>query len=170
MGQEVACLVPTEHDRDKHRSLGAYQVAPPFESATKHLLKQKQQRGQGLVLGPSADLGLAGKVGEKAADVGLGHGFRMALAVKQDEPANPRDVCLFGTRAVVPGAQPGAHAVEQARRPGRILASMAGFRPYERNDRGTVAEISVVGIHRPMTLRRPCRNQSVRVLTKAVGA
>ncbi len=71
----------------------------------------------------------------------------MALAVKQDEPANPCDVGLFGVRAVVPGAQLSADTVEQARRLGRIRASMAGIRPRKLNDGGALVGISVVVAH-----------------------
>jgi hypothetical protein len=38
----------------------------------------------------------------------------MALAVKEDAPADPGDIGLLGARAVVPGPEGLAHAVEQA--------------------------------------------------------
>ena len=168
MGQDISHLVPSQDDWDMDWALGVDQVSLPFKAAAKDLLKEEQEGGQGLVLGPSTDLAVVGQVRKKVAHVGPGHGFRVALAVKQDEPANPCDVGLFGARAVVTRAQVGAHAVEQTRWRGRSSATLTGFRPHKGNDDGTVASILVVLVHGRITLRRPCRLRSTRGLAMTV--
>jgi len=75
---------------------------------------EEQQRGQRLVLGRGGHLTLDRKRGQKARDLLCAHLTRMALAVKQDVPADPGDVRLLGAAAVVAGPERLANAIEEA--------------------------------------------------------
>ncbi len=81
-----------------------------------HLAVQEDERVQRLVLGGGCNVFCAGEVSQKPCYLRTAEHRRMALAVEQNEAANPVDVNRFGTRAVVPEPDLSADAVEQARR------------------------------------------------------
>src|SRR5712691_1380422 len=86
-------------------------------------------RTERLVLCRCGDLSLDGQRRQETRDLGRAHLGRMALAVEDDVAADPRDVGLLGTAAVMKGTDSAAHAVEQAR---LGWAGGAGFPDDER--------------------------------------
>lgn len=67
-----------------------------------------------LLLRGGRHLALDRKMREKCRHLGLPHLARMPFTMKENEPANPMDVRVLGTVAVVQPSQGGAHLVEQA--------------------------------------------------------
>jgi hypothetical protein len=72
----------------------AHDVVEPREVLFQHLAVEEEQRAQGLVLGGGGDLAVDGQRGQELRYVGSAHLERVALAVKKDVPAGPRDVGL----------------------------------------------------------------------------
>jgi hypothetical protein len=58
---------------------------------------EKEDGGQGLVLGRGADVRVDGQVGSEGFNFRRIHLTRMALVVKQDKAFNPMHVRFFGT-------------------------------------------------------------------------
>ena len=56
------------------------------------------------------------RVDHRGLDLALGQFARMRAVVKQEEAANPVEVSLLGTTAVMPGTQDFYHAVVEPRR------------------------------------------------------
>jgi hypothetical protein len=90
------------------------QVSQPRKFALQDLLVEKQQGSQRLILGRRADVSF-GETRKKGANLGLGQGFGMALAVEDDEAPNPSDVGLLGARAIVTGSQAFPDLVKKTR-------------------------------------------------------
>jgi hypothetical protein len=68
---------------------------------------------QGLVLGCSADLCLAGAAGEELTTLCLSHLCRVTLLMEKDEPLDPADMRLFRSIAIVSSTDSLPHLVEQ---------------------------------------------------------
>ena len=56
------------------------------------------------------------RVDHRGPDVALGQFARIRAGVKQEQAANPVEVSLLGTAAVMPGAQDFYHAILEPRR------------------------------------------------------
>lgn len=69
---------------------------------------------------------LGGKVRQPCADLWRTHLGGVALAVKEDEIADPRDICLFGADTVVARAQQEANPVEELRHGERVSERCQG--------------------------------------------
>jgi len=82
-----------------------------------HLLVQKQERRERLILRAGRDAIIDGQVSEKLLDLGGAPVTRVPLAVEEDEACDPLDVAGLGAQGVVADAQDLAHLVEQAGRP-----------------------------------------------------
>jgi hypothetical protein len=96
---------------------------------TKNLPIQEQQRAERLVLRRRADLPFHGEVGEIPTDLVTTHLRRMPLAVKDNEPPNPRGIGLFGPAAIVTKTHRLAYSIEQSR-----FGSLAGSKAGESGD------------------------------------
>lgn len=94
-------------------TLGAGDAIQPGQIPVQHLAVEKQQCGQGMVLGGRGHAALGGQGGKKRLDLRRAHVDRVALAVEQDEALDPVAIGLLGAQAVVTGADGRAHLVEQ---------------------------------------------------------
>jgi hypothetical protein len=80
---------------------------------------QKMNRREGLVLGRRSNVLLNREVTQERIHLRSTHLPRVAIAVKVDEPANPVNIGLFGTQAVMLDTATLAHLIEQPRTTGR---------------------------------------------------
>jgi hypothetical protein len=119
-GEQGGDLAARQDDGQAHRPLGPHDAFEPARLATQHLLVQKQQRSEGLVLRGRADVSLDGERGEELRDLGPPVLSRMVLAVEEDVTA-PADIRFLSTVAVVAGAEGVAPLVEQPRLRGRRI-------------------------------------------------
>src|SRR5262249_57636561 len=92
----------------------ARQVWEAGQIAVEDVTVEKEQCAQRLIVGRRRHLALDREEAEKLRDFWRPHLGGMALAVKQDVPADPSDVGLLGAAAAV--AQPIglAHAIQQS--------------------------------------------------------
>jgi hypothetical protein len=88
------------------------------EFAVEHLLVEKKQSTQCLVLSRGRDVFLDREVGEELGDLLFAHFVGMAFAVEKNIAANPIGVGLLGADAVVLQAQMPPDAIEQFGRAG----------------------------------------------------
>jgi hypothetical protein len=95
------------------RSPRPHDILEPRLILMQDVAVEKQQRAQRLVLRRRRHPSFDGERAEKLRDLRRPHFDGMALAVKQDVSADPRDVGLLG--AAAPVAQPVglAHAIQQ---------------------------------------------------------
>lgn len=97
---ELKCLGqsksgPVEQHRD------ARQVDELRQFAPQHILIEKEQGGQGLVLRGCADISIDDEVGEECSDFRLAHVCGVSFAVEQDESGDPAYVRVDRAWAVV---------------------------------------------------------------------
>src|SRR5437867_2674388 len=107
---------PREDDREPRRAPGPYDALEPGEPRTQHLVVQKEEGRERLVLGRGTDAPLGREAGEEIADLTLSHVRGVALAVVQDESPDPSDVGLLGPGTEVSAAKFLAHLIEELRR------------------------------------------------------
>lgn len=103
-----------EYDRNFRRSFHALDVIHEIQLSLEDLLVKKEQRRQRLVLGRGGDMVLHRQTRQEDADFPFAHLFRMAFCMEEDEAANPIDVGLLRSEAVVLDAQMPADAIEQS--------------------------------------------------------
>ena len=108
-------LLAREHQREAARELGARRLLQALELPAEDVAVEEHDRGEGLVLGPGADVAGHGEVREEHHDVGGAQLVRVAPAVKQHEAADPAQVGLLGPQAVVAAADRRPHALEKSR-------------------------------------------------------
>ena len=101
-----------EHDRKLRRARNALNVVDEIEFSVEHLLVEKEQRAESLILGGCSDIPFDRQMGEKSGDFLLAHFVRMPLAMKENVTANPIDVGLFGADGVMFHAQMPADPIE----------------------------------------------------------
>ena len=97
------------------RLLGALDILQPWQFDPQHVSVEEEDRVQSLVLGGRRHVALAGEVTEEGGELLPTHVARMALAVKEDEPADPLDIRLLGTNAVVANAYELADLIQEPR-------------------------------------------------------
>jgi hypothetical protein len=101
-----------EHDRNFCRTFDPLHVVDEIEFAIEHLLVEKKQRGESLVLSRGGNVFLGGQMSQECGDFRFAHFFWMAFAVKENKAPAPIDVGLLGADAVMLQAQLPADAVE----------------------------------------------------------
>lgn len=111
-------LAHAQHDRQPLGTLGAHRLPIDRPGLAQHVVIQKQQRSQRLVLGRRAHAARDGEMLEIGVDGLWTELLRMAAIVEQNESANPGAVRLLGACAVVTQAHGAADAVEQ---PGGVV-------------------------------------------------
>ena len=74
-----------------------------------HLVVEKEQGGEGLLLGGSGDAAFHGQVDEKGFYFWRGHVAGVTFVVKEDEALDPIHVGMFSVNEIVFFAQDGAH-------------------------------------------------------------
>ncbi len=97
------------------RALGVDKVVQPGDLLLKNLAVEKEERAERLVLRRCRDASLDGQGRQETCDLCRPHVRGMALAVKEDVAANPRDIRLLGATAIVPGSNRIAHTIEKPR-------------------------------------------------------
>ncbi len=106
-----ASFRPGKHDRKFGWTANALDVNE-FEFSIQHLLVEKKQGTEGLILGRGSDFRLDGKMSEEQGDFGFPQFVWMAFPVENDVSTNPVYVSLFGTEAVMLDPQVPANAIE----------------------------------------------------------
>jgi hypothetical protein len=101
VGEESAGLGAGKDDRNLGRPFDSLDLVNEIEFAVEHLLVKKQECGQGLVSGRSGDVFVDCKMGKEPGDLFLAHFVRVPLTVKKDIAANPIDIGLLGSDAVM---------------------------------------------------------------------
>ena len=94
----------------------------------KHILVQKEQCAERLILRRRADMTLDREPRQEPREFGGTHFGRVPLSVEQAVSANPVDVRLLGPRAVVSCPYEMPHSIEQLRRLAVHMAIERGFR------------------------------------------
>lgn len=115
MGKDGARFGTGEDDGELGRAADAFDPGDEGEFAVEHLTVKKEEGAEGLILGGGGDGAIDGEMTEEGGDLGFAHGAGMAFAVEEDEAANPIEIRLFGTDAVVFDAEVPADAVEELR-------------------------------------------------------
>ena len=105
VGQDRLDLVAREYDRQPLWLAGSNASLDPVQRLLQYAPVKEQQRRQSLVLSGCGHVSLDRQMRQKSVDVVFSQFTRMRTSVKQDEAANPVDVCLFGAAAVMPGSQ-----------------------------------------------------------------
>ena len=93
--QHRAHLAPRHHHRHMARAPRPRHPRQVTELAPQHLPVQEQQRRQSLVLRRGRHRLVHRQVSQESLDLGLAHRVRVALAVEQDEAANPVNISLL---------------------------------------------------------------------------
>jgi hypothetical protein len=88
--------------------VGSHHIVDPRQVHIHDAFVQKEESGQGLTLRCVRDLTIVGQVSQECGNFRSAHFARVALRIEQDEPANPVDISLFGSIAVVPQANCGS--------------------------------------------------------------
>ena len=108
-----AHLVLGQHHRHVPRALGAHHAIEPGKFDFQHFPIKEQQRRQRLVLRRSRHTAGHRELRQKRFHLRPAHLARVALAVKENEPADPVQVRILRPQAVVLHADPFANLVEQ---------------------------------------------------------
>src|SRR5213593_504173 len=108
-----AYFVACEHDGEALGSTSAYDLVEPWQLDFEHLAIEKEQCAQRLILGRARNVTVNRQKREEARDLRPAELGGMALAVKENVAADPRDVRLLRAAAEVTGAEGVADAVEQ---------------------------------------------------------
>jgi hypothetical protein len=111
-------LAPREDHGDPIGAPGPHDLVEPGQLLPEHVPVEEEQCAQRLVLGGRGHVVLHGQRTQKLRDLGPAHLRRMALAVEEDEAADPGDIGLLGAAAAVARPEGGADLVEQPRRAG----------------------------------------------------
>ena len=139
-------LFAGEHHRQSLGTLGAADLLHPRQVDTENLAIQEQQGRQGLVLGGRRHPALRGEPCQEGLDLQRTHRAGMALAVGEDEAADPADVGLLRAERHAEAAHACAGVREQLA--GTIGLERARLRAGFRGERipcGGVFPVS--GIH-----------------------
>jgi len=119
LGEQAADFLAGENDRQALRAACAGRRRKRAGIDSEYLAEEKEQRGEGLVLGRGGNAVGDGEVGEKGRDVGRTEFAWMAQAVEAHEATDPVRVGSLGTgrEAATTGLE--VQAVQQAGRAGR---------------------------------------------------
>jgi len=88
------------------------EIAQPGEPATKDRLVEEQECRERLILCGCGYPAGVGEAGDERRYLRLCQAVGVPLAVKKNEAANPADIRLLGSDAVVPGTKRRPHAIE----------------------------------------------------------
>ena len=113
---QAADLFLSQHHRQPRLVLRAAQLPHPRQVEPKHLLVEKQQRRQRLLVRGRRHAALGSEPGQERLELRLCQLRRMTQAVEPDESTRPMDVRLLGANAVVHVPDLLAKGVEQALR------------------------------------------------------
>ncbi len=130
MTKKCPNLIASQDNGKPPGALCAHKVIEPRNPLIQHLAVEEQKRAQRLVLGGGRHFSLDGERREKLRDLRGAHLDGMALAVEQDVSADPRDVCLLGTAAVVARAEDIPRAVKETWLPLAGRAGVTGGKAY----------------------------------------
>ena len=119
LGEHRPHLVAREHDRKRVRAGGPDCRPQALDLASQHRAIQEQDRCQRLILRRGGDAPPHREVREERHHLEASHRFGMALAVEQDEAADPVDVGVFGAAAQMAQARRRSDAVQKPRRRSR---------------------------------------------------
>ena len=117
LGDDRPHFVAGEHDGQVLCRSGPHDVFEPGQVLMQNVAIQEQERAQRLILGRCGHAPLDGQRAQKLCDLRGAHFGGMALAMKQNEAADPSDVGLLRTPAAVTQPISLTHAVEQPSRP-----------------------------------------------------
>ena len=92
----------------------AYHVVDPGQIDIQDAFVQKEQGGQRLGLSGWCHMEIRGQMAQERPNFLATHEAWMAVAVKVNESANPVDISLAGTEAVMAELDFGSDGVEQA--------------------------------------------------------
>jgi hypothetical protein len=85
----------------------------PRHWEAEHLLVQKKQGRQGLLVGGHRHVAISDQPGQEGLDIGATQFGRMAQTMEADEGTNPMDVGLFRSDAVVKITDLAAKLIQQ---------------------------------------------------------
>jgi hypothetical protein len=131
--QQPLHLGPREHHRNARRARGPLHPVEPGQLAPQHLAIQEQDRRQRLVLRRRRDMTVHREMIEERRHLRFAHRFRVALAVKVDEPLDPVHIRFLRAPAVVAHPDRFMHPLQQTRAAYlgiRLLARPACFRRH----------------------------------------
>ena len=112
--EQLRHLIARQHHGEAALGLGPANFAQPRQVDPQHLLVEKQQGRQGLLVRGGGHLSFVGQMRKKALDLCRAHLSWVPRAVEMDKRLDPIDVSLFGTPTVVKVAHTFAQLVQQA--------------------------------------------------------
>jgi hypothetical protein len=101
-----------QHDGQLGRACDALDVVDEIEFSLKHLLIEKQECGESLVLRRSSDMLFSCEMGKEFGNFAFAHCAWMTFAMKKDVTPNPIHISLLGADRIVFYAQVPPNAVE----------------------------------------------------------
>ncbi len=113
LGDDPAGFSDGEDDGQMFGFLGAKGVDGASEFLAQDFPVEKEQGGEGLVLGGGGHVLLNGQVGEEGFNLRDAHLFGVAFVVEKDEAFDPIDIGFFGAEGVVFEAEGVAHLIQQ---------------------------------------------------------
>ncbi len=114
--QDATDFVAAEHNRHPNRQAGPRHIVEPADFNAEHVLVQKQQRAERLILRGGTDVSLDCEPGQKRRDFSGAHLGRVRLSVKHDVTVNPVDVRFLRPAAVMPRPYGVPYPIEELRR------------------------------------------------------
>lgn len=115
MPEHSSDLGDRQDDGEMPGRLGAHDRVQPRKLRLQHMPIHEQDRGQRLVLGGRRHLPIDRQMAEKRLYFRRAQLRRMPLMVKEDESADPAEVLVLCSLAIVEGAQSVAHLLEEPR-------------------------------------------------------
>lgn len=113
--EDGADLCSREHGRESAGHAGSDGAVESFELASEDLAVEKDEGGEGLVLGRCGDVSLGREVGEELDDLDGSELVGMSDTVVVDVAADPSDVGLLRSLAHVAPTEGGPDAIEESR-------------------------------------------------------
>ena len=111
--EEAPHLVAGEHRGQTPGTVGPFDGADVPEGNVQHVVVQKREGVERLILGGGGHVPVGGQVIEKGLDLLGPEVARVSGVVEVDEAPDPPDVCAFGVQAVLAAPTGSPHAVEE---------------------------------------------------------
>ena len=111
--QDAANFIPAQHHRHPDRQARPRHRVEPAEFDAEHVLVQKQQGAERLILRGGTQAALDREPGQKRRHFRGAHLGRVRLSMEHDVAANPVDIRLLGPAAVVPRSDDVPHPIQE---------------------------------------------------------
>ena len=113
MRKNSACFARRQYDGQLGRACDTLDIADEIEFSLEHLLIEKQECGESLILRRGSDMFFSCEMRKEFGNFTFAHFAWMTFAMKKDVAPNPIHVSLLGSDRIVFYPQVPTNAVEQ---------------------------------------------------------